>query len=140
MEQRDLIKDQIEQLGKVLGKILSDFLKLKSKGQVSPGMEIANQRLLSEVDINIEKVMTLSKKELEDYLKSRKLTADHLEILSAYLKEIGKEEIEINKTDSKLKLEKAIELLDIADNISKTISFDRINKKKEINNALQQCI
>ena len=137
MEQRDLLKDQIEQLGKVLANILSDLLGLKSKGQTSQGIEATNQRLQGELDIDIEKITTLTKKELKDYLKNRHLRAEHLEILSECLKEIGKGKIEENKKDAKMKLEKAIELLDIADEISKTMSFDRINKKKEIENVLQ---
>ena len=140
MEQRDLLKDQIEQLGKVLANILSDLLGLKSKGQTSQGIEATNQRLQGELDIDIEKITTLTKKELKDYLKNRHLRAAHLEILSECLKEIGKGKIEENKKDAKMKLEKAIELLDIADEISKTMSFDRINKKKEIENVLQQRI
>jgi hypothetical protein len=140
MEQRDLLKDQIEQLGKVLANILSDLLGLKSKGQTSQGIEATNQRLQGELDIDIEKITTLTKKELKDYLKNRHLRAEHLEILSECLKEIGKGKIEENKKGAKMKLEKAIELLDIADEISKTMSFDRINKKKEIENVLQQRI
>lgn len=135
MEQRDLLKDQIEQLGKVLANILSDLLGLKSKGQTSQGIEATNQRLQGELDIDIEKITTLTKKELKDYLKNRHLRAEHLEILSECLKEIGKGKIEENKKDAKMKLEKAIELLDIADEISKTMSFDRINKKKEIESS-----
>ena len=137
MEQRDLLKDQIEKLGKVLANILSGLLGLKSKGQTSQGIEITNQRLQSELDIEIEKITTLSKKELKDYLKNRHLKAEHLEILSECLKEIGKGEIEKNKQATEVKLEKAIELLDIADEISKTMSFDRINKKNDIKNVLQ---
>ena len=56
MEQRDLLKDQIEQLGKVLAKILPDFLGLKSEGQISQGIEITNHRLRSELDIEIEEL------------------------------------------------------------------------------------
>lgn len=43
MEQRDLIKDQIEQLGRVLGKILVDFLGLKSGGQIEHGIEVSKK-------------------------------------------------------------------------------------------------
>jgi len=140
MEKRDLIKDQIEQLGKVLAKILSDFLGLKSKGQVSLGIEISNERLQSDLDIDIKKLTTLTKKELKDYLENRKLTAEYLEILSKYLKEVGLREIQTNKEKARMWLKKAIELLDVADEISKTMSFDRINKKNEIESVLQHCI
>ena len=87
MEQRDLLKDQIEQLGKVLAKILSDFLGLKSNGNVTQGIEISNESLQSELDIDIEKIIALNKTELEEYVRNRKLTESHLELLSEYLKQ-----------------------------------------------------
>lgn len=138
MEQRDLLKDQIEQLGKVLAKILSDFLGLKSGGNVTQGIEISNESLQSELDIDIETIIALNKTALEEYFRNRKLTEIHLEILSEYLKEVGLAKTKIDKSDAHLSLQKAIELLDIADKISKTMSFDRINKKSEIKNVLQQ--
>lgn len=138
MEQRDLLKAQIEQLGKVLAKILSDFLGLKSKGQFSQGIEITNKRLQNELDIDIEKIGALSKDKLKDYLKQQKLTTVHIEFLSEYLKEIGIGEIKTDKNKARMSLEQAIHLLDAADEISKTMSFDRINKKKEIEKVLQQ--
>lgn len=140
MEQRDLLKDQIEQLGKVLAKILSNFLRLKANNSVAQGIEISNEQLQSELDIDIEKLITLKKTELAEYVKNRRLTESHLETLCEYLKEVGLAKTEINKTEGQLCLEKAVELLDIADEISKTMSFDRINRKNEIKNVLQQRI
>lgn len=140
MEQRDLLKDQIEQLGKVLAKILSDFLGFKSSGNVSQGIEISNQNLQSELDIDVEKLKALNKSELEKYFRERKLTEGHLELLSEYLKEVGIAKTRMDKNEATLCLQKAQEFLDIADEISKTMSFDRINKKREIENLLQHCI
>lgn len=136
MEQRDILKDQIEQLGRVLGQILSDFLKIKSKGDVEQGMEISNQRLQSELDIDIEKLISLSNDGLKEYLNTRKLNESHLEILSEYLIEHGK--AKTSKIEQELYFTKAIKLLDIADEVSKTVSFERMNKKDEIENVLQQ--
>ena len=137
MEQRDLLKDQIEQLGKVLAKIMSDFLGLKSVGNVPQGIEISNERLQSELDISIVKLMSLNKNELKDYFNSRKLTEAHLEVLSEYLKEIGIEKTQTNKAEAALYLERAIELLDIADEMTKTMTLNRINTKNNIKNLLQ---
>ncbi|MEM9299446.1 MAG: hypothetical protein AAGA64_13805 [Bacteroidota bacterium] len=97
MGQRDLLRDQIEQIGKVLATLLSDFLGLKSKGEALHGIEITNQRLQEQLNIQIEKLVTLTKTELKEYLKTRKLTAERLEILSDYVKEIGIVELETNK-------------------------------------------
>lgn len=130
MEQRDLLKDQIEQLGKVLAKILSDFLGFKSDGNVAQGIEISNERLQAELDIDIKKLVLLDKSELKEYLNSRKLKDVHLETLSEYLTEIGK--TKTTKVDIDLYLKKAIELLDYADETTKTISFDRVNKERKI--------
>lgn len=136
MEQRDILKDQIEQLGRVLGQILSDFLKIKSKGDVEQGMEISNQRLQNELDIDTEKLLSLASDDLKEYLKTRKLKETHLEILSEYLIEHGK--AKTNRTEQELYFTKAIMLLNIADEVSKTVSFVRMNKKDEIENMLQQ--
>lgn len=134
MEQRDLLKDQIEQLGKVLGKILSDFIGSASKGNVAQGIEIANERLQSELDIDIEKLISLNNTDLKEYLNTRKLTEPHLEMLSKYLVENGK-----NKTDKnemELYFKKAIILLNIVDEISKTMCYERTRIKSEIANML----
>ena len=140
MEQRDLLKDQIEQLGRVLGKMLADFLGLKSESQISEAIEITNQRLQDELDIDVDKLTTLNKTELMDYLLDRKLKAEHLEILSEYMKEIGIEALKANKDNARIWLGKAIELIDIADETSRTMSFDRMNEKTRIENLLQQDI
>lgn len=136
MEQRDLLKDQIEQLGIVLAKILADFIGLKSNNNVALEIEILNERLQSDLGIDIEKLITLKKTELAEYVKNLNLTETHLDTLSEYLKEVGIAKNEINKNEGQLYLEKALELLDITDDTSKTFSFDRMNKKSEIKNLL----
>jgi hypothetical protein len=136
MEQRDYLMIQIEQLGKVLAAILSGFLGLKSKGQVSLGIEVTNERLQGELDIDMEKLLALNNMEVKAYLEKRKLRAEHIEGLSGYMKEIGMEETD--KTKASIWLKKAIVLLDIADEISKTLSIDRVNKKKNMEKLLQE--
>src|SRR5690606_16419312 len=131
MEKRDILKDQIEQLGKVLARILSQLEGLKSEVQISQGIDLASEQLRCELEIEIDGLVNLTKKELEEYLKHRKFTAEHVVLLSACLKEIGKVQMEKKNNDAIIKFEKAIELLDIADEISQTVSFDRINRKNE---------
>ena len=138
MEQRDLIKDKIEQLGKVLARIISDFLGLKSKGQFAQGIEISNERFQSELNIDIEKIIRFDKTETKEYFNHRKLAAPHLEVLSEYFIEIGMGKLEANKAGAELYLKKAIELFDIVDKTSKTLSLERINKKTQIENLIKE--
>jgi hypothetical protein len=137
MERRDLLKDQIEQMGKVLAEIVSSFLGLKSKGRVSEGIEISKDQLKGQFDIDIETMMALNSHELKDYLKVRNLTAGHIETLSDYFTELGKTKMDTNNQQvASSKLKKALELLDVADEISGTMSFERMEKRNEIENLL----
>ncbi len=138
MEQRDLLQDQIEQLGKVLAKIMADFLRLKANGNAAVGIETSNELMKGQLDINIDQLITLDKSELQEYLNQRKLTESHLEMLSDYLKEIGIEKKKRNQALAEQYFNKAIELLTIADETSKTLSFERMNKKSEIEKFIEQ--
>ena len=74
MERRDLIQDEIERLGRVLGKILATFLGLKSQGKVQEGIEEAEQQLQSYLDLDVPKLLQLEGRDLVDYLQSLRLT------------------------------------------------------------------
>ncbi|NEN22372.1 hypothetical protein G3O08_02505 [Cryomorpha ignava] len=103
------------------------------------GIELANKRLQSELDIDIEKLTTLTKNELQNYLYTRHLTPKHMESLADYLKVIGQSARDPNTGRARLFFVTAIELLDISDEVSKIMSFDRVRKKAEIENLIQQC-
>ena len=134
MQQRDILKDQIEQLGKVLAKVLSDFLGLKAQGNVAQAVEMSNEKLQAELDINIEKLIALKEGDLSKYLTSRVYTDEHLEFLSEYLVELGK--TKTTKLEVNSYLQKAIALLDLADEVSESVSFERMNKKSQTENLL----
>lgn len=140
MERRDLLKDQIEQLGRVLGKILAHFIGLKSKGQTEEGIEVTSEQLRREVDIDIEKMLLFNNEELRDYIEKRKLAAWHLEILSEYVVETAENKLDGANIGAKRRLEVAMELLDIADEVSNSASLDRTTNKRKIENLLQQAM
>lgn len=136
MERRDLIKDQIEQMAKVLGMILSDFLGLKATGDVEEAIQTTNERFQGELDLDIEKIVALDDDEIGAYLTSKALHEPHLEILAAYLNEIGTGmSSEAEKANY---LNKAITLLDLADAFSKTFSFERMNQRERIQRILKE--
>ncbi|MCO6497683.1 MAG: hypothetical protein J5I50_08495 [Chitinophagaceae bacterium] len=59
MEQRDYLEREIEQLGRLLGKILSDLGRLHGKGKVSGTIAEAEQSLQGELDIELDKILVL---------------------------------------------------------------------------------
>ena len=76
MEQRDYLMRQIEQMGRVLGKILADLIGLKQQGQVSEGMGIVEQTLKSELDIDIYELIKIPVDDFVETLKKDKNFAD----------------------------------------------------------------
>ncbi len=133
MEQRDLLKDQIEQLGRVLGQLIANFLGLKSNGNIDFAIEKTNEQLKSELDIDIELLLGFNSKELEEYVKSKKLIDQYLDDLAGYFFEIGKSKNLSTEKGSRIQwLEKAQELLSLAEKNSTTLTFKRINLKKDI--------
>ena len=132
MVQRDVLKVQIEQLGKVLGKMLAAFLHQKSEGAVVQGMHIANEKIKATIGIDLADFLRLPETEWQAHCLKNNLQAEHLEILAAYLKAAGESKIKTNETEGKEAFLNAIRLLDMADRLTKTTSFDRINQKAAI--------
>jgi hypothetical protein len=137
MEQRDLIKDQIEQFALALRKIISNFLGYKSEGETTQGIEISNEQISNELNIDVADILSSNESDLKEYFEGNDMTAEHLELLSTYLEEIGRTLIINGNAKSKVYLEKSIELLELADVLSKTISFERMNKKSNVENLLR---
>lgn len=139
MEQRDIIKDQIEQLGKVLGKILTKFMGLPIVENTNEVIEMTNQELQTELDLDINQLIQLESPELERYVQSLKLTDKHLDQLSNYLFKVGiyNKKDDENNGDSQKYFKSAKNLLELANEKSNTITFDRINLKGKIKNELQ---
>lgn len=136
MEQRDILKEQIEQLGRVLGKIISKFLDLKAQGNVVQNIQETNQQFKSELDLDIDKLLTLPKVDLADYVAKKKLNSDHLVQLVDYVEIIG--EHQSDTAEKANAFNRALDLLEIANAQSDTYDMSRQFKAKEISNKIQK--
>lgn len=136
---RDLLVEQAEQLGKAIGKVYADLLRLKSAGKVALGIEVSNQELKSEVDIDVAQIMATDKEALKQYFNKRRFGPQHLEMLGAYFKEAGEALINTQADKAKAYLGKALELLEVADETTQTISLIRMNDQKIIRSLLLRC-
>ena len=128
MERRDLIKDQIEQLGRVLGAILARFLGTKAEDNVAQGVEIANESLRSQLDLDMDLVITLNTPELREYLTQRNLNSEHLETLADYL--IAWAESATNPEKARRLYQTVLRLYDVISAQSNTYSLERFNKEQ----------
>jgi hypothetical protein len=132
MERRDFLLDQIEQLGKVLGKILEGFFNQKEPDKINEAAKTAEVQLKEQLDIDVKRMLSATESELANYVHQRKLKAEHLDVLANYFNTIA-----VNSS-SLIHYQTALSLLNIADNIAKTTTFERIafveKLKESINN------
>jgi len=135
MIQRDLIQQQIEQLGRALGKIITGFLGLKSQGKVALGFEIANEQFNQELDLDIDKLLGMDKGLLADYLKDKHFTSSHLEEIAEYVEVLGE-----HQSDNAVKANAfgtALNLMELANEQSEVFDMNRQFKLKAIEQRIK---
>ena len=93
-----------------------------------------------QLNLDFEKILQLSGNELLDYLKQWNITSEHLEMLSNLLVESGRAGLENCEEEAVLRIQKALELLDLADVLTKTVSLERESHKSGIQQLLKHCI
>ncbi|MDR1345257.1 MAG: hypothetical protein LBK03_00945 [Bacteroidales bacterium] len=124
MEREDYLKKQIDQIGRILGKILVDFLGLQSKGQAGIGIELANQALKSELDFDIQELTDIPTADfMHTLIAEKKFTDDSLEKLAEILLFIAD-----NKKDKEQKAlyEKCLTIFEHLEKVGNTCSLDRM--------------
>lgn len=132
MAQQDYILRQIDVLGKIIGKVISELLGIKNKGEIIE-IEVLNQILKSELDIDIYKIFMMSDEELIKFLKEDKnFNFSNIEQTAEILYITGLNLQEIDHTKSYKCLNSALNLLEYLSITDKNLSFNRINKIENI--------
>lgn len=136
MQNRDILQDQIQQFAKALGKVLADFLGTQAAGNYSLGVKTAEEDLKKELDIDANMLLQLNKDKLKEYLATKNLNAQHIDLLAQYLQERGEHEITENSELGVNLLERSLLLLAISEELSQTVSFVQMDRKALINKIL----
>lgn len=132
MVQQDYFMRQIDQLGRVLGKILSDIIGIKQKGQTSLDFEFAYQIFKSELDIDIDKLLTIPNNDFINILKNKKgFNNENLDKLADIFWEIAD-----NNEQSKYICKKCLIIYEYLEKTETTYSFDRNFKIERLKNIL----
>ena len=129
MEKRDLIQAEIEKLGFFLQRLLANFLNGNSAENSIEASDLITNEFKNELDFDLPLFLSLSNDEMKKYLSNFKFNEQHLEKLADLLAEMN---------TSKIYLTRALELLDLVDEISNSFSFERNNKKIKIQQLLNQ--
>jgi len=137
VEKRDLIKDELERMGKAISQLLANFLGLKDDGNSEQAIATTNKQLKAEIDLDIELMLTLQQQVFAEYLESKKLTHQHIETLIDYFLETGSSLKKLNPKRAKIILNKGLEMVDLLDKNSKTYSMERKEKKDKIRELIR---
>ena len=134
MRQDDYFLKQIDILGRILGKIVSDLLKLKNKGDVMESIETTTQALKAELDLNLSEILRLDNEVFVNFLQEdKKFNNGHLEKIAEILFILGYDHISENRI---IFLEKSLTLYQYLNKNSTSYSPERITRIEKINKIL----
>jgi hypothetical protein len=140
MQQEDWLIRQINQLGRLLGKILTDLLGLKTKGQVGEGIEAAEQAFKNELDLNVDDLISIpTELFIKTLQEGKQFKNENFEMLADIFLIIAEELYQNDRDNGKKKrlLEKALIIYEYLDKLGSTYSFERHNKIEKIKVASQ---
>ncbi len=127
MLQRDLLKDQIEQLGRVLGKIVARLLALQQTDDLYPDVKAAKQEAKELTGLDVGALLGKDTATIEAYATAHDLTADHLEKIAEFLAGLAQHAPAAEQT---VYLTTALKLLEVADSRSGDYSLAREDAKR----------
>lgn len=131
MEQQDYLQRQIDQLGRVLGKVLLDLFGFKSQGQMNAGIEMTNQAIKGELDLDIQDILGIPTARFIDMLTTHKhLTNDNLHKLAEILLFIA----DNKQNDNKELYEKCLTIYEYLEKVENVYSLDRQWKIQQLKN------
>ena len=137
MQQRDIIKDQIELAGKVIGKAIAKYFDVLPKENTSESLREIKSELLTQIDIDIDRMLDFrSILELKGYLRKRYLHTEHLDLLSQFLFEVGKRKKESSPKEGQRYLATCSHILNIIGDMTEVVSIERIILQSKVNNLL----
>lgn len=137
MEQRDYLLREINQLGKVLGKMIAGLLRLKQGDVAMQGVEVVNQSLKSEIDLDLDLLMTVEPDRLIGFLiKDKGFNEDNLDKLAEILFMIAGDMTEDNPVRNSY-YERCLVIYEYLDKTQQIYSFDRYLKLEQIKTNLQ---
>lgn len=138
MTQRDIIKDQIEQLGRVLGKITAELLDLDNRGDLNDGIELATQQLQNEADIDLNKLVLMSEEELKSFFANKNFESVTMDRLADLLVQLGKRNLQLHPTEVEKYFQTALRIYNLADEHSGTFCFAKAEKVRKVEGLIQQ--
>lgn len=135
MEQRDFLKKQIDELGQVLSKLITELLQLKSQGKTSEVLELTNQTLKTNLEHDLEELLAISDSAFVGMLKAKKIKNEGLDKLAELLLLLADEEGTTEKGMNFYR--KSFLLFEKLESVEAIYSMDRHRKLERLKKILK---
>ncbi len=135
MQQRDLLKDEIERLGAIIGKAIARLLATTSGNKPGSNWEqMVNDELWEALGLPLNMLLTADREKLLQLMGEQKMTPVHIEQLADFLYQAAGKEDRLNQRV--ILLERALLLYDLSATESGDYSFSRVEKERKIQQQL----
>ena len=136
MENRDYLKDQIDQMARALGGLLARILNLPGEKRTE-AYGMTKELFNDQFDLSLEELLSISEEELESKLIERNISHDLFHPISKILIELGDVAAMNNENKEALKhYHKALELMELQNQHTNTFSFEL---NSDIEEAVLKC-
>jgi hypothetical protein len=132
---QDYLKKQIDQMARVLGKLLADVLGLKSDGNILDANELVQEVFTKELGFEFDEILQTPVDDLLRFCREeKKFTEEHMEHIANILFELGMEK-EL-KGEKEIYYSRANVLYTFLNTTRNTFSFDLLLKMNRIKDEL----
>ena len=136
MEQRDLIKEEVERLGQALGRLIALVIGTDGNNTGGPPLEVRiNEGMMEGLGISVRSLLDLPVDELRTLVMDRNLNADHVEDLARLFDEWSARETVFENQN--LLARRSLDLYDLAGELSGNYSFTRAKKEAALREFLR---
>ena len=139
MERKDILLDQIEQVGRAIAKVLADFFGSTAPGLIETRVDFAITQLRTELDIDLTKFFDHGTDALQAHLVLRYFDHIRIEKLADLLVTMVEHTADRSDPRKSKMLNLSMRLYDLAGSISKTFSLERQSKIDRVKKLSDNC-
>ncbi len=137
MQQRDFIKDQIEQAGRVVSNVLARAIGIGPVPDINIVIIHAQKQFKEELDIDLDLLLKLKPEEIPEYLESKQFPIEQYEKLAEYFAEIGTRFHGLEDSIASKYLKTALTIMERVDDFTQVFSMEKLAKKNRIKELLE---
>jgi hypothetical protein len=134
----DTFKKQIDELGKVLARLLTGLLGFKNQGKIEEGVDFVNQNFHTESGLDFNDILSVPPNKLAEFLgQEHQITNENIDRLAEIFYELADGFDSSKDVLSRSYFERSLALHEYLSRTDSTYSLERHYKMEDIKSALK---